>query len=81
MSQQKLADLCELSVDQIANIERGKSFAGETTITMIASAFGLSHGALFDYSENERFLKSGGMKWRAARNANTLQVRPVIKRR
>lgn len=81
MSQQRLADLCELSVDQIADIERGKSFAGETTIAMIASAFGLSHSALFDYSENEQFLKSGGMKWRAARNANTLRVRNVMKRR
>jgi transcriptional regulator with XRE-family HTH domain len=81
MSQQELADLCELSVDQIANIERGKSFAGEATITMIASAFGLSHSALFDYSENEHFVKSGGMKWRAARKANTLRVRNVRKRK
>lgn len=36
MSQQELADLCELSVDQVANIECGKSFAGEVTITMLA---------------------------------------------
>ena len=81
MSQQELADLCELSVDQIANIERGKSFAGETTITMIASAFGVPHSALFDYSENEHFVRSGGMKWRATRNTNTLQARNVRKRK
>ena len=75
MSQQDLADRCELSVDQIANIECGKSFAGEVTITMLASAFGVPHLALFDYSENDAFVKSGGLKWRAHRKTNTPRVR------
>ncbi len=77
MSQQELAELCELSVDQIANIERGKNFASETTIAMLAAAFrmGDDHQKLFDYSENEAFVKSGGMKWRAGRKPNVLQVR------
>jgi transcriptional regulator with XRE-family HTH domain len=77
MSQQELADLCEISVDQIANIERGKNFTGETTIAMLAAAFGMGndHQKLFDYSENEAFVKSGGMKWRAGRRSSTLRVR------
>ena len=74
LSQQELAELCELSVDQIANIERGKSFAGEITIAMLANAFKVSQQALFDYSENEAFVKSGGMKWRASRKPSALRV-------
>ena len=77
MSQQELAELCELSVDQIANIERGKNFASETTIAMLAAAFGMGndHQKLFDYSENDAFIKSGGMKWRAGRQPSVLRVR------
>jgi transcriptional regulator with XRE-family HTH domain len=75
MSQQELAELCELSVDQIANIERGKNFAGETTIAMLADAFKVSQQALFDYSENQAFVKSGGMQWRAGRKSSTLRLR------
>ena len=74
MSQQELADLCELTVDQIANIERGKNFAGETTIALLADAFHVDHLSLFDYSENETFVKSGGMKWRAGRKPGVLRV-------
>ena len=75
MSQQGLADLCELSVDQIASIERGKSFAGRSTIPILAAALGVDQQALFDYSENEAFVKSGGMKCRASRRASVLIVR------
>jgi transcriptional regulator with XRE-family HTH domain len=76
LSQQELAELCELSVDQIANIERGKNFASETTIAMLAAALGMGndHQKLFDYSENEAFVKSGGMKWRAGRQRSVLLV-------
>jgi len=74
MSQQELADRCELSVDQITNIECGKSFAGEVTIAMLAGAFRVHHLALFDYSQNDAFVKAGGLKWRASRKANTLHV-------
>lgn len=75
LSQQELAELCELSVDQIANIERGKGFASETTIAMLADAFKVSQQALFDYSENQAFVKSGGMKWRAGRKSITMHLR------
>lgn len=75
LSQQELAELCELSVDQIANIERGKNFASETTIAMLADAFKVSQQALFDYSENQAFIKSGGMKWRAGRKSSTARLR------
>ena len=75
LSQQELAELCELSVDQIANIERGKGFASETTIAMLADAFKVSQQALFDYSENQAFVKSGGMKWRAGRKSSTMRLR------
>jgi transcriptional regulator with XRE-family HTH domain len=75
MSQQELADLCELSVDQIANIERGKNFAGKATIPLLAAAFHVPLQALFDYSENEAFMKNGGQKWRAPRSPNVLTVR------
>ena len=75
LSQQELAELCELSVDQIANIERGKGFASETTIAMLADAFKVSQQALFDYSENQAFVKSGGMKWRASRKSSTMRLR------
>jgi transcriptional regulator with XRE-family HTH domain len=75
MGQQELADLCELSLDQVSNIERGKSFAGEMTLTLLAKAFRISHSALFDYSQNQDFINSGGMKWRAARKAIIPPVR------
>ena len=75
LSQQELAELCELSVDQIAIIERGKGFTSETTIAMLADAFKVSQQALFDYSENQAFVKSGGMKWRAGRNSSTMRLR------
>lgn len=77
MSQQELADLCELSVDQIANIERGKNFPSETTLALLAAAFGFGndHQKLFDYSENDAFVKSNGMSWRASRKPSTLRVR------
>jgi transcriptional regulator with XRE-family HTH domain len=75
MGQQELADLCELSVDQISNIERGKSWTGEVSLALLANAFKVSQQALLDYSENEAFLQNGGRTWRASRKKNTLTVR------
>ena len=75
MSQQELADLCELSLDQIGNIERGKNFAGKTTIPMLAAALRVAQRELFDFSENEAFVKAGGMKWRSSRRPSDLRVR------
>lgn len=79
MGQQKLADLCELSVDQISNIERGKSWTGEVSLALLADAFNVPQQALLDYSENQAFLNNGGLTWRATRkkNAPTVQRRNV----
>jgi glycogen synthase len=43
---------------------------------MLAAALGMgnNHQKLFDYSENEAFVKSGGMKWRAGRQPSVLRV-------
>jgi transcriptional regulator with XRE-family HTH domain len=75
MGQQELADLCELSVDQISNIERGKSWTGELSLALLADAFQVLPQALLDYGENQAFLDSGGSTWRASRKKNTLIIR------
>lgn len=75
MGQQELADLCELSVDQISNIELGKSWTGEVSLALLAEAFQVPQQALLDYSQNEAFLKTGGRTWRAPRKKSTLTVR------
>jgi len=75
MGQQELADLCELSVDQISNIERGKSWTGEVSLALLANAFKVPQQALLDYSENQAFLNSGGRTWRATRKTSALTVR------
>ena len=75
MAQQELADLCELSVDQISNIERGKSWTGEMSLALLADAFQVTQQALLDYSENQAFLDQGGRRWRASRKKKLLTVR------
>jgi transcriptional regulator with XRE-family HTH domain len=67
MGQQELADLCELSVDQISNIERGKSWTGEVSLALLASALKVPKHSLLDFSGNDEFIKNGGNKWRASR--------------
>jgi transcriptional regulator with XRE-family HTH domain len=67
MSQQDLAELCELSVEQISNIERGKSWTGEVSLALLANALRVSLKTLLDYSENDAFIRAGGLKWRASR--------------
>ena len=71
MGQQELADLCELSMDQISNIERGKSWTGEVSLALLADAFQIPQPALLDYSENQAFLDAGGRTWRASRKKDT----------
>jgi transcriptional regulator with XRE-family HTH domain len=75
MSQQELADLCELSVDQVSNIERGRSWTGEVSIALLADAFRVPHRALLDYSENDAFVRSGGLIWRSSRKKSNITVR------
>lgn len=75
MTQQDLADLCELSLEQISNIERGKSWTGEVSLALLADAFQVQQQALLDYRENEAFLRNGGSTWRASRKKTTLIVR------
>lgn len=75
LSQLQLAELVDLSEDQISNIERGKSWVGEQTLSLLAVALSVPQKSLFDYSENEEFLKQGGLKVRAPRKSATLIVR------
>ena len=72
MSQQNLADLCELSVEQISNIERGKSWTGEVSLALLANAFDVSQMALLDYAENDAFIQAGGLRWRASRKNRSI---------
>jgi transcriptional regulator with XRE-family HTH domain len=69
MSQEDLADLCELSVDQISNIERGKSWTGEVSLALLANAFRVPQKDLLDYAENDAFVRAGGLRWRASRRS------------
>lgn len=75
LSQLQLAELADLSEDQISNIERGKNWVGEQTFSLLADALSVPQTALFDYSENEEFLKQGGLKVRAPRKSAPLIVR------
>jgi transcriptional regulator with XRE-family HTH domain len=62
-------------VDQISNIERGKSWTGEVSLALLANAFQISQQALFDYSENQAFLEEGGRTWRASRKNKIPTIR------
>lgn len=75
LNQLELAELVGLSEDQISNIERGRSWVGEQTLTLLTKAFKVPQSSLFDYSENEAFIKNGGLKWRAPRRPANLIVR------
>jgi transcriptional regulator with XRE-family HTH domain len=75
LSQLQLAELADLSEDQISNIERGKSWVGEQTFSLLAGALSVPQTSLLDYSENEEFLKQGGFKVRAPRKSAPLIVR------
>lgn len=74
LSQFELAERSGLSEGQISNIERGKSWTGELSFALLASALGVSQQSLFDYSENEAFVEGGGLNRRAARKAARLIV-------
>ena len=75
LSQFQLAELVGLSVDQIGNIERGKSWVGEQTLSLLSASLRVPQHFLFDYSENQVFLESGGLKSRAPRRSPQLVVR------
>jgi transcriptional regulator with XRE-family HTH domain len=75
LSQLALAELVGLTEDQISKVERGKSWVGELTLSLLAMALNVPQSSLFDYSENEEFLKSGGLRVRAPRKPATLIVR------
>lgn len=75
LNQLELAELVGLSEDQIGKIERGKSWIGEQTLALLAKGFRVPQSSLFDYSENEEFVKGGGLKWRAPRRPPKLIVR------
>lgn len=75
LSQFELAELVGLSEDQISNIERGKSWVGEQTLSLLSAALSIPQQSFFDYSENEEFLERGGLKVRASRKSPALIVR------
>ena len=75
LSQLALAELVDLTEDQISKVERGKSWVGEMTLSLLAKALDVPQSSLFDYSENEQFLKSGGHRARAPRKSAALVVR------
>jgi transcriptional regulator with XRE-family HTH domain len=75
LNQLDLADLVDLSEDQISNIERGRSWIGEQTLALLAIALKVPQSSLFDYTGNEEFLRSGGLGTRAPRKPATLIVR------
>lgn len=75
LSQLELAELVGLSEEQIGNIERGKSWVGEQTLALLSEALTVPQKLLFDYSGNEEFVKSGGLKRRAPRKPAPLIVR------
>jgi transcriptional regulator with XRE-family HTH domain len=75
LTQLQLADLIGLSEDQVGNIERGKSWVGEQTLALIAQGLNVPQSSLFDYTQNDDFLKNGGFKARAPRKPAPLIVR------
>jgi transcriptional regulator with XRE-family HTH domain len=74
-SQFDLAELCGISEDHVSKIDRGESWASKEVIERLARAFAVSQRALFDYRENDAFVKSGGLARRAGRKAAKLVVR------
>ncbi len=75
LSQRKLADLVDLSEDQVSLIERGKSWTGELSFALFADALGVPQKSLTDYSENDAFVAAGGLSKRASRERPLLVVR------
>ena len=65
LSQLELAELTELSESQISSIERGRSWVGELTIALLARALAVPQQALFDFTQNDAFLREGGQSRRA----------------
>jgi transcriptional regulator with XRE-family HTH domain len=61
LSQLELAELVDLSEDQISNIERGKSWVGEQTLSLLSATLSVPPRSLFEYYENEEFIKRGGL--------------------
>lgn len=74
LTQFELAELVELSEGQISNIERGKSWTGELSFALLAKALRVTQQSLFDYSQNDAFIQSGGLNRRAARKPPKLIV-------
>jgi transcriptional regulator with XRE-family HTH domain len=75
MTQQDLANLCELSVDQIQKIENGKSWTTDLSFALLADALKVSNDSLLDFSGNAAFIKNGGNTRRASRKRGALTVR------
>lgn len=75
LSQRKLAALVGLTEGQVSNIERGRSWTGELSFALFADALGVTQHSLTDYSQNDAFIKTGGLSRRSSREAAALIVR------
>jgi transcriptional regulator with XRE-family HTH domain len=66
MTQQDLADLCELSVDQIQKIESGKSWTTDLSFALLADALEVSKDSLLrkrvDEDMRRRYLPTNDLK-------------------
>ena len=74
LSQFDLAELVGLSEGQISNIERGRSWTGELSFGLLSKALKVPQQSIFDYSQNEDFIKSGGPTRRSPRKRAKLIV-------
>jgi transcriptional regulator with XRE-family HTH domain len=75
LGQSDLAARVGISIEEISNIERGVNWVSKKTWKCLAKAFDVPETALVDYSGNEAFIASGGLKWRAPRKHSGLIVR------
>lgn len=73
-SQFDLGELVGLSEGQISNIERGRSWTGELSFALLAKALKVPQQSIFDYSQNEAFIKAGGLNRRSPRSPAKLIV-------
>lgn len=74
LNQFDVAEACNISEDHLSNIERGKGWVGIEVIECLADALGVPQSSLFDYTQNNEFVKKGGLTRRAPRKPARLIV-------
>lgn len=53
LTQEKLAEITDMDVPNLSNIERGKKFVSSTTLTKLANALNVKECELFDFGHFE----------------------------